>query len=467
MHTLKRVLPGILYLVFGFLFLWIPQDVEIGLEKIIGCICLISSIPFLIHGFQEKHSMSLIAFLLDFIFGIICFLAGPKMVALLYSIYLFGIGVIYLIQWILDKYNWTEGLPALLYLLAGLYFLFWPQYVGMVFGVYLILQGIQSLVEELVFSSKLSARYWSISHWISLPSFIVGVLPSFLIGYLQDEAMKNKDVHYDAKKNDLPVNLQVFIHTGTHGSTVYGHMTFAADGIMYSYGDYDVADEKLFKTIGPGIFFSVDSNLYSNNCCVIENSPLFEYGLHLSDEQLSKLHEVIDQVVEDTTPWQCPLAKLDKAKQKEEFGQYEKIYANRLWYRTRCKYRMYTKGKWHWYTLLGNNCSNWSASKLNEIGLNLPIQKSIVSPGEYYEVFETMFKDPNSCVVSRSWHSMSDPKTLFEVDGIQGYAGYDTTEPSPSARFWNALENPSSPLAPSESVMKAIEKTDQNQKTEN
>lgn len=455
-RTLKRVLPGLLYLLAGIVFLCIPNRVELGIEKIIGCICLISSLPFLWHGVTQRHSMSLIAFLLDFIFGIVCFVSGPDLISLLYTIYLCGIGVIYLIQWVLDQYNWVEGVPGFLYLLAGIYFLIWPKYVGLVFGVYLILQGVQSLVEALVFSSKLSSRYWSINHWISLPCFIVGVIPSFIVGYLQNEAMKNKDVHYDARKNDLPANVQVYIHTGTHGSTVYGHMTFAANGVMYSYGDYDVADEKLFKTIGPGIFFTADANLYSNNCCVIERSPLFEYGLHLSNDQLEKLQEVMEEVVKDTTPWQCDLAKLSPAEQQKQFPQYEKIYANRLWYRTRCKYRMYTKGKWHWYTLLGNNCSNWSASKLNEIGLNLPIQKSIVSPGEYYEVFETMFRDPDSCVVSRSWHSVDDPKTLFEVDGIQGYAGYDTTQPSPSPAFWQALDAPGA-LAPSENIMKAIE----------
>lgn len=426
MRLLKKILPGLCYIAAGLLFLWIPAGVEVGAEKIAGILCLLSSVLFLVSAVRKRHWTDFAAFVVDVLFGLLFLLSGPYLFTVLYSVYLSGIGVIYLIQWGLDHFSWSEGIPGCLYLAAGLYFLFFPQSTGIVFGSYLIILGLQNWLEDFLFGSRATARYWAVHHLISLPCFIVGVLPAFLVGRLQDQAMQQKPLHYNEKKNDLPVNLRVFIHSGTHGRTLYGHMTFAYEDVMYSYGDYDVPAEKLFKTIGPGVFFTVSSPLYCNNCCVIEDSPLFEYGLHLSEEQLKAFEPMRQEILSNTVPWQCPLEKLPPEEQKKEFPRYEPVYANRLWYRTRCQYRMYTKGRWHWYTLLGNNCSNWSASKLNKLGLNLPIQKSIVSPGEYYDVFETLFRDPDSCVVSRSWHDAKDPSTLYTIDGMLGYSGTGT-----------------------------------------
>lgn len=92
-----------------------------------------------------------------------------------------------------------------------------------------------------------------------------------------------------------------------------------------------------------------------------------------------------------------------------------KMYANRLWFRTGCRFRMYTRGPWKWYALLGNNCSNFAAAKLNEIGLHLPVSHGVVSPGEFYEVMETLFDDPDSCVITRSYHTVDIPASLFDV----------------------------------------------------
>lgn len=433
MRWLKKILPGLTYILAGLLFLWIPADFEMGAERIAGILCLCSSLLFLYWALRKRHLPDLLAFAADFLLGLLFLFSGPYLFTVIYSIYLCAIGIIYLIQWILDHYPAAEGVPGFLYLAAGAYFLMVPQTTGIVFGTYLLILGLQNWLEDFLFSSKASARYWTVRNFVSLPCFLVGVLPAFLISRLQDQALKQKPVHYSEKKNDLPVNLRVFIHTGTRGRTLYGHMTFACDDIMYSYGDYNTPAEKLFKTIGPGIFFTVNSPLYCNNCCVIENSPLFEYGLHLDEKQLQAFEPMRNEIFASTTPWQCPLETLPVREQKSQFPHYESMYANRLWYRTRCDFREYTEGRWHWYTLLGNNCSNWSASKLNRLGLNLPIQKSIVSPGEYYEVFEAMFRDPDSCVVSRAWHDAKVPSTLYTIDGIPGYAGTGTGAVKPES----------------------------------
>lgn len=250
---------------------------------------------------------------------------------------------------------------------------------------------------------------------MALPAFFIGIFPSFVIGRIQDEGMKHRAVDFDGRKNDSEVNLRIWIHTGTYGPRLYGHMTFSRNNVMYSYGDYDVPAEKLFGTIGPGIFFTVNAEIYANNCCIVEHSPLFEYGLHLTDAQLQAFDRMSGGIFAQTVPWVCPMEAAHEAGWPVSLQTCGKMYANRLWFRTGCRFRMYTRGPWKWYALLGNNCSNFAAAKLNEIGLHLPVSHGVVSPGEFYEVMETLFDDPDSCVITRSYHTVDIPASLFDV----------------------------------------------------
>ena len=428
-ETVKEFGAACLYVLAGLACLYIPNISADVLMVVTGVLAALSAIPFIIHGIKHRHELDYAAAVLCVIVAGLCFAhqtLGQQFIGLLYVLYLLVNGIIFGIQAVLDRGRPSELVPAIAYIGLAVFFFFNRLDVKYVLGVWFIMQGLQCLWEDLCFTNPYDAKYWSFRGWMNLPSFIVSILPAFIIGHLQDARMKKEATHFDARKNDKPVNFRIWIHSGTYGARLYGHMTFSYDDVMYSYGDYDVPAEKLFGTVGPGIFFTVNSPLYANNCCVIEHSPLFEYGLHLSEEQLKKFEKMSRQIFSNTTPWQCPMEKAESEGDTVTLAEYGKMYANRLWYRTSCQFRKYTSGQWKWYSLLGNNCSNFAAAKLNEIGLNLPISTGVVSPGEYYEVMETLFKDPDSCVITRSWHSADVPETLFTVGGIQGYAGYDT-----------------------------------------
>lgn len=333
--------------------------------------------------------------------------------------YLLAIGLVFLIQAILDRFSGSRLWIGLGYLLAGGLLLVFrhddPRFVMEIIGAYLLLQAWQNLEELFCFSNPYDAKYWSMRHWMALPAFFIGIFPSFVIGRIQDEGMKHRAVDFDGRKNDSEVNLRIWIHTGTYGPRLYGHMTFSRNNVMYSYGDYDVPAEKLFGTIGPGIFFTVNAEIYANNCCIVEHSPLFEYGLHLTDAQLQAFDRMSGGIFAQTVPWVCPMEAAHEAGWPVSLQTCGKMYANRLWFRTGCRFRMYTRGPWKWYALLGNNCSNFAAAKLNEIGLHLPVSHGVVSPGEFYEVMETLFDDPDSCVITRSYHTVDIPASLFDV----------------------------------------------------
>ncbi|WP_290457829.1 hypothetical protein [Faecalibaculum rodentium] len=421
-QRLKLMLPCLLYLICGLGCLLVPARFADAFILTAGMVSLLSSIPFFVHAFQWHRRLDLVAALLTAALGLLCVFMrcqGAFLIGVLYSVYLLAIGLVFLIQAVLDRFSGSRLWIGLGYLLAGGLLLAFrhddPRFVMEIIGAYLLLQAWQNLEELFCFSNPYDAKYWSMRHWMALPAFFIGIFPSFVIGRIQDEGMKHRAVDFDGRKNDSEVNLRIWIHTGTYGPRLYGHMTFSRNNVMYSYGDYDVPAEKLFGTIGPGIFFTVNAEIYANNCCIVEHSPLFEYGLHLTDAQLQAFDRMSGGIFAQTVPWVCPMEAAHEAGRPVSLQTCGKMYANRLWFRTGCRFRMYTRGPWKWYALLGNNCSNFAAAKLNEIGLHLPVSHGVVSPGEFYEVMETLFDDPDSCVITRSYHTVDIPASLFDV----------------------------------------------------
>ena len=284
-------------------------------------------------------------------------------------------------------------------------------------GFYLVMQGCQMILELFFFSKPQTSRFYSFRFWSALPVAIVSILPSIVLEKMLSFKANKHPIDFNEIKNDQKVNLRVFIHTGLSGDHRFGHMTLAHNGTMYSYGNYDKAEEKLFRTLGPGIFFSVNADEYINNCCIYEESTLFEYGLHLSPEQEEKLCKILQHVFASSYPWDCPLEVDLKKDPSLKVEPYLEDYSNRLWYRTHCHYRKFYGGEWQTYWILGIPCSLFATRILHSIDPAIHKSHGIVTPGEFWEYFEEAFQDPASNVIHKTWHSANEPSTLYPLQG--------------------------------------------------
>lgn len=281
------------------------------------------------------------------------------------------------------------------------------------FGCYLLTQAWQLFYQLFVSSRPASSRATYLKRWTSMPVYVVSVLPSLILRRILSRKMKGTKLNFDQHKNDEPVNLRVFIHTGLKDEQIFGHMTFAYKGVMFSYGNYDKSEEKLFRTIGPGVIFTAPADIYVNNCCIYEGSTLFEYGLHLNEEQEAKLQATLERIHARTYRWYCPLEKAFHG--LKSFDKYKDDYVNRLWYRTGAKFRKFYGTRWKTYWVFGDNCSLFAAELLSQIGAGILASSGsgVCTPGEYFQFFEEAYSNPSSNVVYRSWHSAEVPKTLF------------------------------------------------------
>ncbi len=425
MTTIRKaeIFSILLFLFLSLACLFYPSSTAMVLIRMTALIGLASGLLFFFDAFHKKRSLDLVASivcLLYFGWALLWWKRDADILRTLFIVYYAIIAAVFYIQTILDLKDHSSNWKAEL-LLAFFYtcFVVFSSYrlatISHLLALYFFIQACQMGLELYFFSSPYNARYYSFRDWIMLPAWFVSVFPSFVMGHLVEKKMHDENTHFDAKKSEDKPDLIVWIHTGEYGTTLYGHMTFSRDSIMYSYGDYDVAKMKWFKTLGPGIFFSVNDQIYANNCCIVEHCPLFAYGIKLTDEQKQKFEAMKDSILSQTIRWHCPMQEAYFKTGHASLADFEKDYASRLWDRTCAIFRMYTKGQWAWYSLLGNNCSNYSSAMLNEIGLHIPVSKGIVSPGEFFEYFEQAYQDPDSCVISKSWHSAKVPSTLFDT----------------------------------------------------
>ncbi|WP_276912198.1 hypothetical protein [Dubosiella newyorkensis] len=425
MTTIRKaeIFSILLFLFLSLACLFYPSSTAMVLIRMTALIGLASGLLFFFDAFHKKRSLDLVASivcLLYFGWALLWWKRDADILRTLFIVYYAIIAAVFYIQTILDLKDHSSDWKAEL-LLAFFYtcFVVFSSYrlatISHMLALYFFIQACQMGLELYFFSSPYNARYYSFRDWIMLPAWFVSVFPSFVMGHLVEKKMHDENTHFDAKKSEDKPDLIVWIHTGEYGTTLYGHMTFSRDSIMYSYGDYDVAKMKWFKTMGPGIFFSVNDQIYANNCCIVEHCPLFAYGIKLTDEQKQKFEAMKDSILSQTIRWHCPMQEAYFKTGHASLADFEKDYASRLWDRTCAIFRMYTKGQWAWYSLLGNNCSNYSSAMRNEIGLHIPVSKGIVSPGEFFEYFEQAYQDPDSCVISKSWHSAKVPSTLFDT----------------------------------------------------
>ncbi|WP_304755970.1 hypothetical protein [Dubosiella newyorkensis] len=425
MTTIRKaeIFSILLFLFLSLACLFYPSSTAMVLIRMTALIGLASGLLFFFDAFRKKRSLDLVASivcLLYFGWALLWWKRDADILRTLFIVYYAIIAAVFYIQTILDLKDHSSDWKAEL-LLAFFYtcFVVFSSYrlatISHMLALYFFIQACQMGLELYFFSSPYNARYYSFRDWIMLPAWFVSVFPSFVMGHLVEKKMHDENTHFDAKKSEDKPDLIVWIHTGEYGTTLYGHMTFSRDSIMYSYGDYDLAKMKWFKTMGPGIFFSVNDQIYANNCCIVEHCPLFAYGIKLTDEQKQKFEAMKDSILSQTIRWHCPMQEAYFKTGHASLADFEKDYASRLWDRTCAIFRMYTKGQWAWYSLLGNNCSNYSSAMRNEIGLHIPVSKGIVSPGEFFEYFEQAYQDPDSCVISKSWHSAKVPSTLFDT----------------------------------------------------
>lgn len=423
-RKIERVV-GYLFLVLGFLFLLFPLVNAKLFFYTIAILFSLSALSFLYKAFKSRKLMDLVlgaTLVLVSVFLWSHEFLERTLLVYVFSAYMLINGLMYLIQLYFDfkeksKNTFFHFFLVVVYIgLAVFSFISASRDVRVImyyFAFYFLLMAFEMLDRGYSVFDIRTGRDFLMRYWLAMPVYFAFLVPSLFLRKMEEQIKIGENVPFEERKNDKPVNLKVYVHTGLTGEKIAGHMTISSNDIMYSYGNYDAAKEKLFRTVGPGVFFTVPAKPYVNNSCIFEGSTLFEYGLSLTQEQLDKFYQIVNDMHNRSYRWLCPIE--EKAEGRKDFKEYEKDYASRLSYRTGAKFREFTSGQWKNYWLFGENCSVFAEYVLKEIGLDILPKVGIVAPGDYFIYMEKAYSDPDSPVVYKSWHSAKYPQSLYQT----------------------------------------------------
>jgi uncharacterized membrane protein HdeD (DUF308 family) len=423
MEHYERLIALILIAV-GLLLMFMPHLDAFVLLVLISIAAIVSGISVAVHGFLRRNWIEILLGIAGALLGAFIWTVRKHALSIFagaLAVYFFLLAAIFSVSLIIAfrdqiKHKILLALRVLFCLSLGI--LFWNlksddgQTAFFLTGLYLALLGLEQLFEMYLFKHKKGGtQNWNLRFWIALPAAIVSILPSIILRVMLKEQAKHVSIPTSVETEEEKPDLKVWIHTGLGGEHAFGHMTFSLDGIMYSYGNYDTKEEILFRSLGPGILFTVPEQIYVNNSCVYEKSTIFEFGLKLEPEKLEKLKKEIQKQFNESYPWECELQT--PIPSHEKFAELEKEYSDRLYWRTGAKFRKFRKGPWKTYWLMGDNCSSFASYMLQIADPDVHKAWGISTPGEYFEYFITALQDPHSSVMYCSYHTPDDPKTLF------------------------------------------------------
>ncbi|MGT2784993.1 HdeD family acid-resistance protein [Streptococcus merionis] len=279
-------------------------------------------------------------------------------------------------------------------------------------GFYLILVGLTSIMDgrRILISEEREdnvKRHIRISvpviFTMFLPHSVMTKINAFIMEELDltEELEQSRALEAQKSYQGQPV-LKVFIHTAKTGFNTVGHCDISYQGTVYAFGNYDVDSERLFGTVGDGVFVETEEAAYIDYCLTAADKTLFEYQLVLTETQKKAFESKLVEIKSLTVPWQ-PTSETQKA---SYMGQLQAIHGAHFY--------KFTSSRFKTYFVLGTNCVLLADELIGTAGLDLIRMAGIIAPGTYFDYLEKEYENPNSIVVARRVHSPEIKQLLQE-----------------------------------------------------
>ena len=262
-----------------------------------------------------------------------------------------------------------------------------------ILGIYIILFGVtyaKDFLKEIfpdIMKKKRKKR-------ITLPIIVSSMMPygvllkinNALNSYETPVKVKNKKVSGN-------VDLEIFIHVKDTAIGRFGHADLCYKRMVYSYGCYDEKSKKLFESLGNGTLFKTsERDKYLKFCTTNSDKTIFAFGITLTDKEKEKIEKRLQEIENDTYPWD--------PKESEKNS-----YAQKLVKRTQAKFYKFKSSNYKTYFLMSTNCVKLVDDVVGTTGSDLLTINGVITPGAYYEYLENEFKKKNSNVITKQIYS--------------------------------------------------------------
>ena len=414
-NTITFLVIGVFLITTGILLL-IENFLTLNtLILISGCLfCIKGTIDFFnyIIKKEKRNIINIILTILHISFGIICINNNSFIlttVSRIFSIYFLFIAITHLINYfIYVKYNIKGKLICIIkfIILFTLFILLLPKpiinakYLSIIFSVYLILYGINSItnfLSEIIPLKTKNKVKKSIN--IQLPILFTAFIPPILTRYINELLETEEEKKFNSKKKNLTSDLEVLIHLAPNGSASMGHVEISFKDKIYSYGNYNRHSRILFDSIGDGVILIANKQKYIKYCIEKRQRYIIEFGISLTSYEKKIVEERINKLINTNTIdyfSDKQLAEKGLIPNKDFRDMSSEIYVE-----ADGRYKKIISGKQKKFFVLKNNCVMVAQYILSSVGKEILAINGIISPGAYYYYLNKRFLMKNTNVISR------------------------------------------------------------------
>lgn len=410
---------GLLFLVVGGFMIWIPNRIFSLILTTALFLSFFNAIVLMFRFYKKKNKGDLLFGLISLFLGVFLLrhqLLPQWLIRTTFGAYCLISAVACLIQLVINYLNdinrkFFSLLMTIVYLILGLLLLFNPHFSAdllmQCFGVYAMLLGFRYLNDGVEGINPLTKVKWKRKIRITLPTILCALIPDWALSTINKYLKSDEEVELETNKEKEESDLKVMVHVGPYGFQKVGHISFCYKNIVYSYGNYDSDSFRWNQTLGDGVFFKVPFDKYIPNAMEAENNSVFEFGIHLEDENRQCIENQLRVFEKDSYRWYC---KLEREDGYARYNQYKDDYPSRLHMKTGAKFYKIKKGRFKTYWALGDNCALFVDQFLGALGADVLSMRGIISPGTYLEWLQGEYVKKNSPVVSLDIHSIAQKK---------------------------------------------------------
>lgn len=340
-------------------------------------------------------------FLICIIFAILPnFILG--IAPLLFSIYLLIISISQFIMGYLElkskeNYGVRYFLLGLIYLIIAFPIIFSPinniDRFLVCLSIYIFFLGISFIYDGIIQIIPLKSKN-NLKRKIkfTLPKIIEALIPySVMLEINHNLEVNGQNTYSYHNKLDKSVDLNILIHTSNRGFNRMGHIDICYKGKVISYGCYDEGSRFIGELFGDGVLFTTNSKKeYINFCIDNSKKTIFDFGIHLTEEQKKEVEQRIQELINNTYSW--------NHKQDKNYKN-ATSYAGRLYKKTKAKFYKFKSGKYKTYFVLGTNCCFLADDIIGKSGMDILSINGIITPGTYYDYLNRAFKRKNSNII--------------------------------------------------------------------
>ncbi|WP_414839253.1 DUF308 domain-containing protein [Carnobacterium sp. TMP28] len=420
----SMVFSGFLYVVVGTIFLTQKGILLFAVKNLLTLLVLLFVVTafFQLIGFtplKKKRLTSIakvIGFLMNSLFaGLIYF--KPELIVgilpILFGLYALVSGVIRFLIYLQYKENdvarrFLVLFVAIVLFILGILIIIHPLAsllpLSNSIGLFFILYGISFIIDSVLDSlPKETTNSFKRRIKISLPVFMVALVPHKMLMKI-NKAFETKELKPEdlvAYKEPTPYDLEVLVHVTEKGLGMLGHVDIYFDGKLMTYGSYDEKTYKLKGLISDGIFVeSPNKDDYITFSQHYMGKTLFGFGLKLNEEQKDRVRSEIADIHKNLYRWK-PQSELDKETSSIPDKPSED-YASILYNAIEGTFYKFKKGPFKTYFGLNTNCVLLADKIVGQSGIDIVKIQGIITPGAYFEYFNTEFSKKNSIVISRT-----------------------------------------------------------------